>query len=57
MARVTGTVAAALMSAGSWLLTHTVYGVLRVMYRRDVRFMALFAGIIVGVVLLIGWVL
>lgn len=56
MARVTGTVAAALLSGFSWVFTHTIYGVLRIMYRRDVRVMALFAGIIVGIVLLISWV-
>ena len=55
MSRVTGSVAAAVMSGASWLLTHTVYGVLRIMYRRDVRVMVLFAGIILAVVLLIGW--
>lgn len=56
MQRSTGSLAAALVSGGSWLLTHTIYGVLRVMYRRDVRFMALFAGIILAVVLLLGWI-
>ena len=56
MARVTGTVAAAFLSGFSWLLTHGVYGVLRIMYRRDVRVMVLFAGIIVAVVLLLSWV-
>jgi hypothetical protein len=56
MARVTGSVAAALMSGASWLLTHTIYGVLRIIYRRDLRVMALFAGIILAVVLLISWV-
>ncbi len=56
MARVSGAVAAALLSGWAWLLTHTVYGVLRIMYRRDVRVMALFAGIIAAVVLLLGWI-
>ena len=56
MQRSTGTLAAALVSGASWLLTHTVYGVLRIMYRRDVRVMALFAGIIAAVALLLGWV-
>jgi hypothetical protein len=56
MARVSGAVAAALLSGWAWLLTHTVYGVLRIMYRRDVRVMALFAAIIAAVVLLLNWI-
>lgn len=57
MQRTTGVLAAAVVSAGSWLITHTVYGVLRIIYRRDVRVMALFAGIIAAIVLLIRWIL
>ena len=56
MTRVTGTMAAALLSGFSWLFTHAIYGVLRILYRRDVRVMALFAGIIAGIVLLVSWV-
>jgi hypothetical protein len=56
MTRTTGTVAAALISGASWLLTHTIYGVLRIMYRRDVRMMALFAAIILAIVLLVRWI-
>lgn len=56
MQRRTGALAAALVSGGSWLLTHTVYGVLRVIYRRDMRFVALFAAIILAVALLAGWI-
>lgn len=57
MTRTTGTVAAALISGASWLLTHTIYGVLRIMYRRDVRMMGLFAAIIIAIVLLVRWIL
>ena len=57
MARVSGAVAAAVMSGFSWLLTHTVYGVLRILYRRDVRVMALFAAILAAIVLLFTWIL
>ena len=57
MARVSGAVAAAVMSGFSWLLTHTVYGVLRILYRRDVRVMALFAAILAVIVLLFTWIL
>jgi len=48
--------AAALLSGFSWLFTHAIYGVLRILYRRDVRVMALFAGIIAAIVLLVSWV-
>ena len=57
MQRATGAVAAAVISGGSWLITHTVYGVLRIMYRRDLRVVALFAAIIAAIVLLIRWIL
>lgn len=56
MTRVTGSMAAAVASGLSWLLTHTIYGVLRIIYRRDMRFVALFAGIIFGVLALLGWI-
>jgi hypothetical protein len=56
MARVTGNVAAALLSGWSWLFTHTIYGVLRIIYRRDMRVVALFAAIIAAIVLLISWI-
>lgn len=56
MTRVSGAVVAALLSGWAWLLTHTVYGVLRIMYRRDVRVMALFAGVIAAIVLLLSWI-
>lgn len=57
MQRTTGAVAAAVISAGSWLITHTVYGVLRIMYRRDLRVVALFAAIIAAFVLMIRWII
>ncbi|MDF7776220.1 hypothetical protein P1X14_13255 [Sphingomonas sp. AOB5] len=57
MQRVSGNILANLLSGGAWLLTHGVYGILRVIYRRDVKWMALFAGIVVALVLLIKWVL
>ena len=56
MTRVSGALAAAVISGGSWLITHTVYGVLRIMYRRDMRVVALFAGIIAAFVLLLTWI-
>ncbi|MCW3848379.1 hypothetical protein OF829_14135 [Sphingomonas sp. LB-2] len=56
MARVSGNVAAALMSGWSWLLTHSVYGVLRIIYRRDMRVMALYAAILAAIVLLVRWI-
>ena len=56
MTRVSGALAAAVISGGSWLITHTTYGVLRIMYRRDMRVVALFAGIIAVPVLLISWI-
>jgi hypothetical protein len=56
MQRTTGAVAAAVVSAGSWLITHSVYGMLRIIYRRDMRVVALFAAIIAAFVLLIRWI-
>ncbi len=56
MTRVSGALAAAVISGGSWLITHTTYGVLRIMYRRDMRVVALFAAIIAVPVLLISWI-
>ena len=55
-ARASGTVAATILSGFSWLLTHTVYGVLRIMYRRDMRVVALFAAVIAAIVLPIVWI-
>lgn len=57
MTQVAGNFLANLLSGAAWLLTHGVYGMLRVIYRRDVKWMALFAAIILGVVLLVRWAL
>lgn len=57
MAQVAGNFLANLLSGAAWLLTHGVYGLLRVIYRRDVKWMALFAAIIVAIVLLVRWAL
>ncbi len=57
MHKVAGTILANMLSGVAWALGHVVYGVLLIIYRRDVRMMAVFAAAILGIVLLTDWVL
>lgn len=57
MNKVTGTILANMLSGLAWVFTHVVYGILIMIYHRDVRMIAVFAAVILGIVLLTDWVL
>lgn len=46
-----------MLSGLAWVFTHVVYGILIMIYHRDVRMIAVFAAAILGIVLLTDWVL
>ncbi|MEN3749766.1 hypothetical protein TPR58_21520 [Sphingomonas sp. HF-S3] len=57
MDKVAGTILANMLSGAAWVFTHVIYGLLIMIYHRDVRMMAVFAAAILVLVLLVEWVL
>lgn len=54
--QVSGNILANLLSGAAWVFTHAIYGALRVIYRRDVKWMAFYAAIVAAIALLV-WAL
>jgi hypothetical protein len=53
--KVAGTILANMLSGAAWVFTHVVYGLLIMIYQRNVKMMAIFASSILAIVLLIKW--
>lgn len=56
MGRVAGTLAANFLSGVAWVVSHIVYGVLKIRYHRDLKILAIFVATGLAIAALLRWV-